>query len=79
MPTSSVTTIKIKTDLKSRLDRLKIHPRETYNDVVSRLADMAGDEEPLSNNTLERIGVAIADLKAGRYVTAEEIDKELGL
>ena len=79
MPTLSVTTIKINTDLKSRLDRLKIHPRETYNDVVSRLADMAGDEEPLSNNTLERIGVAIADLKARRYVTAEEIDKELGL
>lgn len=79
MPTSSVTTIKINTDLKSRLDRLKIHPRETYNDVVSRLADMASDEEPLSNNTLERIEVAIADLKAGRYVTAEEIDRELGL
>lgn len=79
MPSSSVTSIKIKTGLKSRLDRLKIHPRETYNDVVSRLVDMASDDEPLSTNTLDRIEVAIADLRAGRYVTTEEIDKELGL
>jgi predicted transcriptional regulator len=79
MPSSSVTSIKINTGLKARLDNLKIHPRETYNDVVSRLADMASDEEPLSNSTLKRIEVAIADLRAGRYITAEEIDKELGL
>ena len=79
MPAATITTIKINTDLKSRLDRLKNHPRETYNDVVTRLADMAGDEEPLSISTLERIETAIADLKAGRSVTAEEIDKELGL
>jgi len=79
MPAATVTTIKINTDLKSRLDRLKTHPRETYNDVVTRLADMASDEEPLSISTLERIETAIADLKAGRFVTAEEIDKELGL
>lgn len=79
MPTSPVTTIKINSDLKTRLDLLKIHPRETYNDVVSRLADLASDEETLSNSTLERIEKAVADLKAGRYVTAEEIDRELGL
>lgn len=79
MSSASVTSIKINTGLKARLDCLKIHPRETYNDVVSRLVDMASDDEPLSNGTLERIEVAIADLRAGRYVTAEEIDKELGL
>jgi len=79
MPTSSVTTIKINSGLKARLDLLKVHPRETYNDVVSRLADMASDDETLSSSTLERIEKAVADLKAGRYVTAEEIDRELGL
>lgn len=79
MPSSSVTSIKINTGLKAQLDHLKIHPRETYNDVVSRLVDMASDDEPLSSNTLDRIEVAIADLRAGRYVTAEEIDTELGL
>lgn len=79
MPSSSVISIKINTGLKARQDNPKIYPRETYNDVVSRLADMASDDEPLGSSTLKRIEVAIADLKAGRYITAEEIDKELGL
>lgn len=79
MPQSSVTSIKINTGLKARLDLLKIHPRETYNEVVSRLVDMASDDEPLDSNTLERIEAAIVDLRNGCYVTAEEIDKELGL
>lgn len=29
--------IKIHTSTKKLLDKLKIHPRETYNDVIERL------------------------------------------
>ena len=34
-----ITTIKLDFDLKERLDSLKIHPRETYNDIVKRMLD----------------------------------------
>lgn len=77
MPQS--TTIKIDTQLKRRLDTLKRHPRETYNDVIRRLTETAIDTEPLSEETLGRIEEAVADFRAGRYVTEEEMDRTLGL
>jgi len=73
------TTIKIDPQLKNSLDNLKLFPRETYNDVVSRLVDMAYDEEPLSDETLNRIEEALEDLKRGKYYTQEEIEAELEL
>ncbi len=72
------TTIKIDTELKTSLDNLKLFPRETYNDVVARLVDMAYDNEPLSDETLKRIEEALDDLKRGRYYTQEEVEAELG-
>jgi predicted transcriptional regulator len=79
MSRSSVTTIQIDTALKARLDRLKSHPLETYNEVVARLVDMVSDDEPLDGETPKRIETAIADLRNGHCVSAEEIDRELGL
>lgn len=73
------TTIKVDQKLKSRLDTLKRHPRETYGEVIWRLTEMAVDAEPLSAETLGRIEEAVADFRAGRYVTGEEIDKDLGI
>ena len=73
------TTIKVDPKLKSSLDNLKLHPRESYNAVIARLLNMAYDEEPLSDSTLERIEEALKDLKNGKYYTQEEIEAELGL
>lgn len=73
------TTIKIDPQLKKSLDTLKLYPRETYNDVVSRLVDMAYDEEALSDETVNRIEEALEDLKRGKYYTQEEIEAELEL
>ncbi|MDY0386824.1 MAG: hypothetical protein RBT65_06780 [Methanolobus sp.] len=73
------TTIKIDSQLKKSLDTLKLYPRETYNDVVSRLVDMAYDEEALSDETVNRIEEALEDLKRGKYYTQEEIEAELEL
>ena len=32
-------TIKISEEIKMKLDEIKIHPRETYDDVIRRLVD----------------------------------------
>jgi predicted transcriptional regulator len=76
---TATTTIKINPQLKVNLDKLKLFPRETYNDVVSRLVDMAYDSEPISDSTLKRIEESLEDFKRGKYHTQEEVEAELGL
>lgn len=36
--------IKISEETKKGLDNLKIHPRETYDDIISRLVEKEGGE-----------------------------------
>ena len=74
----SVTSLRVRTDTKALLDDLKLNPRETYDDVVRRLAEAAYDDEPLTPEEIEAMEEGIADLKAGRVYTLEEVMKELG-
>lgn len=74
-----VTTIQLRPETKSRLDDVKIHPQETYDETVNRLLDIAYNPEPLSEETLQRIEEGIADIRAGRYRSFEEIAREQGL
>jgi len=71
------TTIKIDTELKDRLNTLKIHPRESYNDVIERLVAIAVDEEPLSQETIRDLERSLEDLKAGRVYALDEVMAEL--
>ncbi|WP_214041478.1 hypothetical protein [Methanoculleus sp.] len=43
MPDTS--SIKISTELKYRLNGLKVHPRETYNDLIGRLVSHAHESQ----------------------------------
>jgi hypothetical protein len=51
---------------KSLLDDLKVHPRETYADVIDRIALQTIDDEPLTNNEADEIAEAVEDIRAGR-------------
>lgn len=68
-----VTTLRVTTDLKERLDRLKVHPRETYNELLERLIAMAIDEEPLSDEAIRGLEEALEDIKGGRIHSEDEI------
>ena len=37
--------IKVTEDIKNKLDKLKIHPRETYNDLLMRLIKDERDKQ----------------------------------
>jgi len=76
---SETTTIVIQKDLKSRLDEVKLHPRETYNDVIERLLECTVDDEPLSEETLFAIEEGLEDIRKGRTVPMEDVMKELGI
>ena len=73
-----VTSVRMRTDTKALLDDLKINPRETYDDVVRRLAESAYDDEPMSPEEIKAMEEGIADIKAGRVYTLDEIMKECG-
>ena len=75
MPTS----IQIEKETKARLDKFKNHPRETYNDVLARMIRIMSQQEELSEQTIKNIEKGIADIKAGRVYTSEQVKKQLGL
>ena len=72
------TTIQVGTDTKEKLNGLKIHPRETYDDLINRLADAAYDDEPLSDEERDDIRASEKDISAGRVRDMMDIMKDLG-
>ncbi len=73
------TTICIDPKVKDKLTSLKRYSRESYNSVVERLANLAIDEDPLSDEAIHGIEEALADIKNGRLHTEEDIMKEFDL
>jgi len=74
-----VTTIQLDEKLKEKLDKLKIHHRETYNELISRLVSSfskKADKESLVETievlsdpqTMRDIAEALEDYEKGRFV-----------
>jgi len=70
---SEMTSIKIATGVKDQLNHLKTHPRETYSDLISRLASQAQTELPPWQIPLihVRINGVILELKHPVEISAE--------
>ncbi len=76
---AAASVVRIHERTKQRLDRLKLHPRETYDDVIARLTDMAIDDEPLSDESLEHLRRSEEDIRAGRTRRLADIARELDI
>ncbi|MDO8563466.1 MAG: antitoxin VapB family protein [Nanoarchaeota archaeon] len=85
-----VTTIQLDEDTKDMLDKLKVHHRESYNELLQRLVEVyanGADRESIVE-TLEIMsdpemmrGIAegIEEYKAGRGTSLKQFRKELGV
>ncbi len=73
--TVATTTIQLSQEMKKVLEGMKIHPRETYEEVLERLLE---DLQELNEQTKKEIEQAIRDIKAGRYRTHQQLKDELG-
>jgi len=77
------TTIQVSTKVKRNLDGFKEHERETYDNVIERLVEIAKEEEEaeleLSEETLKGIKEAKEDIRKGRVYSTNQLKKELGL
>lgn len=74
------TSIQLEKRTKAKLEKMKIFPRESYDDVVNRLLNAVGEDEGiLSEKTIRDLEEGVADIKAGRVYTSEQVKKKLGL
>ena len=71
-------TIKLSKKLKNDLRKQMNHPRETYEVVIARLLKITQDDV-LSKEVIKNIEEGVADIKAGRVYTSEQVKKRLGL
>jgi len=74
----AMTTVQLRAETKKKLDDLKLHPRETYDELIDRLADAAYDDESLSDEELGAVRESDNDIKAGRVRSLRDIMKGLG-
>ena len=61
--------------MKRTLEGMKLHPRETYEEVLERLLE---DLRELNDQTKKDIEQAIHEIKAGKYRTHEHLMAEMG-
>jgi predicted CopG family antitoxin len=73
------TSIRIRKKTRDHLQRLKRYPRESFDDVISRLIEANVDDEPLSEETLAVIEQSLKEYREGIYHTHEEILADLGV
>lgn len=71
----TATTIQLSKGMKKTLEGMKLHPRETYEEVLKRLLE---DLRELSERTKEEIERAIREIREGRYRTHDQLKGELG-
>jgi predicted transcriptional regulator len=75
----TTTTVQLQSETKKILDDLKLNPRETYDDVVRRLAAMAYDDDPLTEEEIAGIAASVEDIRKGRFQTLKQVRDELGI
>jgi predicted transcriptional regulator len=61
------------------LEELKIHPGESYNFLIKRLAKSKIDEKPLSKETIKAIKEALKNIEEGRLYSTKEVKERLNI
>jgi hypothetical protein len=71
----AVTTIQLSAELKQTLAGMKLHPRESYQEVLERvLEDLRG----LDERTRKEVVKAASEIRRGRSVTNAQLGAKLG-
>lgn len=70
------TTIQVSKDLLGRLQIMKMHTKESYEDIIW---DLIEDRMEFSKETKKNIKEAEADIREGRTHKWEDVKRELGI
>ncbi len=75
-----VTSIQLENKTKSKLDKMKTFSKESYDDVVNRLINVAEDDEGvLSEQTIKDLEKALAQVKSGKLLSHSQVKRKHGL
>ncbi len=72
------TTVRLSVPVKERLEEFKNFERESFEDVIERLLNIASDE-PLSSAEIRQIEASLKDLKEGKVLSLKEAEKTWGI
>jgi predicted transcriptional regulator len=70
------TTIQISEGLRKELQKRKLYEKESYEEVIQ---DLIEDTLELSEQTKKDIAQSRAEIKAGKFITLEQVKKKYGL
>jgi len=70
------TTIQISSELREELQRLKVHEKESYEDIIW---DLIEDRMELSEEILQELEEASEDIRTGRVIPFALVKEELDL
>jgi hypothetical protein len=70
------TTIQISKNLLEKLQLMKMHSKESYEEIIW---DLIEDRMELSDETRENINISERQIKEGKTISLQEIKKKLGL
>src|SRR3989442_14139547 len=71
----ATTTVQLTRELKKVLDAMKLHRRESYNDVLERLVE---DLQELNAETKRELERAVKEIEAGEIPTPKQGKDRLG-
>jgi predicted transcriptional regulator len=74
-----VTSIQLDDKTKAKLEKMKMFPREPYNNVVTRLMKIAEDDDLIDTKTIKDLEDALADVKNGRLLSHKQVKHKHGL
>lgn len=74
-----VTSIQLENKTKTKLEKMKIFSRESYNDVVTRLLQIAEDDDVLNAKTIKDLEDALSDVKNKRLLSHKQVKQKHGL
>jgi len=75
-----ITTIQLSENTKQKLESLKQFRRETYDELVSKLIELAEEDKmEFSKETKKAIKEAREDIKKGRVLSTKDLIKELNI
>lgn len=72
-------TIKLSKKTKNELKKQMYYSGETYESVIKRLLESVEQDDFLSPQVIKNIEEGIADIKAGRVYSSDQVKKRLGL
>ena len=73
------TTIQVDKKIKDKLKAMKVHPKESYNEIIDRLISVSYDDEELSDETMKDIEDSLEQIRQGKTLSMKEVKERYGL